>query len=67
MIYPCRSGSLALGKPLTLPNLLLEGSKFLKWTDQVLLLKTNLASLFLLINFRATDKCPLFRKTPLYQ
>ena len=48
MIYPCRSGSLALGKPLTLPNLLLEGSKFLKWTDQVLLVETNLTSLFLL-------------------
>ena len=46
MIYPCRSGSLALGKPLTLPNLLLEGSKFLKWTDQVLLVKTNLTSPF---------------------
>jgi len=29
-----RSGSLALGKPPTLPHLLLEGSKFLKWTDQ---------------------------------
>ena len=34
-----RSGSLALGKPLTLPYLLLEGSKFLKWTDQVSLLQ----------------------------
>ena len=54
MICPCRSGSLALGKPLTLPNLLLEGSKFLKWTDQVLLVETNLLSLFLLTNYRAT-------------
>ena len=34
-----RSGSLALGKPPTLPHLLLEGSKFLKWTDQVSMLQ----------------------------
>ena len=55
LIYPCRSGSLALGKPLTLPNLLLEGSKFLKWTDQVLLVKTNLTSLCLLINYSQSN------------
>ena len=41
LFYIHRSGSLALGKPPTLPKLLVEGSKFLKWTDQVCMLRSS--------------------------
>jgi hypothetical protein len=30
-----RSGSIALSKPVTIHQKLLDGEKFLKWTDQV--------------------------------